>query len=156
MSSLRASGIGSLRSWSAGTIELKRKRGKMKAIEEIKELLADSSLRIKLYDKVVEMSRLVIEKTSIERFPDTGSWDDKEFAGRLTRYEEAAAELTSSMAVLGFWGTADHHPAIAAPAKHFDLQLGGQSRQGEWTSLRWYPLMLSVYAFGIGAVACDD
>ena len=118
---------------------------------EIKELLAEPRFRIKLYDYIKEKSDELIANTSEELFSMNIPWDNNEFALRLKRYEGLSADLLSIMSLVGYWGTVDHLPAVSISPKLFAAKLGKDSRSNNWTSLRWYPLMLITYALGIGA-----
>jgi hypothetical protein len=123
---------------------------------EIKELLAESRFRIKIYDYIKEKSDELLANTSEELFSMNIPWDNNEFALRLKRYEDLSAELLSIMSLVGYWGTVDHLPAVSIPPKLFAVHFGKDTRSNIWTSLRWYPLMLITYALGIGAVEANN
>lgn len=124
--------------------------------DEIKELIADSKLRIKLYDYIRTKSDVLIANTTEEFFPLNTPLNNDEFASRLKRYEESSADLITAMLLIGLWGTLDHHPSISVPVKQFSMQLGKDTRDNIWTSLRLYPLALLMYAIGIGAVTANN
>lgn len=98
----------------------------------------------------------MLTNTSEEFFPLNTPLNNDEFASRLKRYEDSSSDLISIMTLLGYWGTSDHLLSISIPAKQFALQLGKDTRSNKWTSLRLYPLVLLMYALGIGAVAANN
>jgi hypothetical protein len=124
--------------------------------DEIKELISDSKLRIKLHDYVTEKSNILIKNSSEESFPLNIPKVEGEFMPRLNRYEELSSELMSIMSLIGYWGTSDHLLSVSIPAKQFSLQLGAESHTNVWTALRWYPAMLLMYSLGVGAIAADN
>jgi len=124
--------------------------------DEIKELIADPKFRIKLYDYIGAKSDTLIKNTSEEFFPLNAPLNNDEFISRLKRYEDSSSDLISTMSLLGHWGTSDHLLSVTIPAKQFALQLGNDTRSNKWISLRLYPLVLLMYALGIGAVAANN
>lgn len=124
--------------------------------DEIKQLIADPKLRIKLYDHVRTMSDVLIAATAEEHFPLNAKLNGDEFASRLKRYEDVSGDLTVAMFLLGLWGTLDHQLSIAIPAVQFSKQLGESVRSNKMTSFRLYPLVLLMYALGVGAVTSNN
>lgn len=124
--------------------------------DEIKQLVTDSKLRIKLYDHLWEASEDLITNTAEEFFPLIPKIDSDEFASRLKHYEDASANLTAAMFLIGLWGTLDHQLSIAVPAIQFSKQLGGSLQSNKLISLRLYPLILLMYALGIGATTANN
>ena len=124
--------------------------------DEIKQLIADPKLRIKLYDYVWTRSDILIAATTEELFPLNTPVNSDEFASRLKRYEESSTDLIAVMSLIGLWGNLDHRLAISVPIKQFSRQLGKDNRSNQWISLRLYPLVLLMYAIGIGAIVADN
>lgn len=124
--------------------------------DEIKELIADPKLRIKLYDYLRTNSDTLIANTAEEFFPLNVPLNADEFVSRLKRYEESSTDLIIAMSLMGLWGTPDHQLSISVAVKQFSMQLGKDTRNSQLTSLRLYPLVLLMYAIGISAVAADN
>jgi len=124
--------------------------------DEIKQLIADPKLRIRLYDRLRAISDVLITATAEEHFPLNAKLDADEFALRLKRYEESSSESVLVMLLIGLWGNSDHYLSISVPVKQFSKQLGKDSRSNQWTSLRLYPLVLLMYAVGIGAITANN
>jgi hypothetical protein len=124
--------------------------------DEIKELIADSKFRIKLYDYIRAKSEALITKTADEFFPLNTPVNGDEFASRLKRYEESSVDLITAMSLIGLWGTLDHCLSISVPVKQFSIQLGKDTHSNTWTSLRLYPLVLLMHAIGIGAISANN
>lgn len=123
--------------------------------DEVKELIADPRLRIKLHDYVWAKSSDTLSRLAKEESPVGGSFQGDEFALRLNRCEEIISELISTMALLGFWGTSDHAVSATLPVKLFSNPQESLS-SAAWDSRREYPLILILYSFGIGATAADN
>jgi hypothetical protein len=124
--------------------------------DEIKELIADPKLRIKLYDYVRTRSEVLTADTAEEFFPLNVQINSAEFITRLQRYENASADLIVVMSLLGLWGNQDHQLSISVPVKQLSIQLGKDNLNNFLTSLRLYPLVLLMYALGIGAVTASN
>ena len=124
--------------------------------DEIKQLIADPKLRIKLYDHVRTMSDVLIAATAEEHFPLNAKLSSDEFASRLKSYEVSSSESILAMSLIGLWGNSDHYLSISVPVKQFSKQLGKASHSNQWTSLRLYPLVLLMYAVGIGAITANN
>jgi hypothetical protein len=124
--------------------------------DEIRQLIADPKLRIKLYDHIRTMSDVVIAATAEEHLPLNAKLNGDEFASRLKHYEEASADLIVAMSLIGLWGNLDHRLSISVPVKQFSMQLGQNTRGSVWTSLQLYPLVLLMYAIGIGAITANN
>jgi hypothetical protein len=128
----------------------------MTTVEKIKELLSEPKFRIKLYDYIEEQCSIATSRTSSEVFQMGTSWSPGELASRLERYEESTADLVSAMALVGFWGSAEHLTSYSIPARHFGPQIVSTSGNSVWIALRWYPLLLIMYSLGIGAIAGNN
>ncbi len=132
------------------------KKNLLSPYDEIKELIADSKSRIKLYDYIRTKSDVLIANTTEEFFPLNTPLNSDEFVSRLKSYEEAVAELIPVMSLIGLWGSSVHHLSISIPVKQLSMQLGKDVRSNQWTSLRLYPLVLLMYAIGIGAIEAGN
>lgn len=131
-------------------------KNSLSSYDEIKQLIADPKLRIKLYDHVRMMSDVLIAATTEELFPLNAKLNSGEFTSRLKRYEQASTDLIAVMSLIGLWGNLDHQLSLSVPAKQFSIQLGKDSRNNKWASLRLYPLVLLTYAIGIGAIMVNN
>jgi hypothetical protein len=128
----------------------------LSSYDEFKQLIADPKHRIRLYDHIRGASEVLITNTTEEFFPLIPKIDGDEFASRLKRYEDVSADLTVSMFLLGLWGTLDHQLSLAVPAIQFSKQLGENTPSNKLISLRLYPLVLLMYALGIGATMANN
>ena len=131
-------------------------KNSLPSYDEIKQLIADPKLRIRLYDHIWGASEVLITNTAEEFFPLIPKIDGDEFASRLKRYEDASADLAIAMFLIGLWGTLDHQLPIAIPAIQFSKQLGENTNSNKLISLRLYPLVLLMYAMGIGATIANN
>ncbi len=131
-------------------------KNSLSSYDEIKQLIADPKLRIRLYNHIWGASEVLITNTGEEFFPLIPKIDGDEFASRLKRYEDASADLTVAMFLIGLWGTLDHQLSIAIPAIQFSKQLGENTNSNKLISLRLYPLVLLMYAMGIGTTMANN
>lgn len=122
-------------------------------LDKIKQLIAEPNQKIRLFDYVKEKSDVLATQITEEYFPLNVPWDSTELATRLEKYENLSSELISIFSLIGYWGTTDHLPVISIPMKVFLLSNGNDPRRNNWSSLRWYPMLLITYAIGIGAIA---
>ncbi len=122
-------------------------------IEQTKELLAEDRHRIRLHDFVSKQIREVISLTAEDHFPVQGNWSKEEFIGRLKKYETTTFDLYCIQALLSYWGTEAHRETLTLAPKRICGRLTPQSGMTVWIGLRWYPVLLLLYAGGIAAVA---
>jgi len=120
---------------------------------EVEKLIADPRFKIKLFDYVKEKSHALVSQMTEEYFPINVPWDSAELAVRLERYENLSSELVSIFSLIGFWGTIEQLPVVSVPMKVFLSSNESDSRRNNWSSLRWYPMLIITYAIGIGAIA---
>lgn len=125
----------------------------MGVIEETKELLSETRYRIKLHEFVATQVREVLSLTGEDQFPVQGSWSDKEFIERLSKYEKATFDLCGIQALLAYWGTEANQETLTLPIKQICGRLRPASGKTVWIGLRWYPALLLLYVGGIAAVA---
>ncbi len=126
-------------------------------VGSLKAMLADSSARISLFDKVIEETRQVLTLTNPKEFPVQGvTVDDGEIGGRLRKYEAIVSRLNVAVILLSRWGEAEHRgtlsqvfsrlPDAHAPTGGSVLLLG----------LRWYPATFLLYSAGIAALSAEN
>jgi uncharacterized caspase-like protein len=118
-----------------------------------KQLLADDRDKIRLHDLVTSETRTALSLSAEDHFPVQGQWSPQEFHERLTKYEDVIARLRDCEILLGYWGSEAHRELCSLPLKRFAGRLTAQSGLSVWIELRWYPIMVMLYAGGIAAVA---
>ena len=59
----------------------------------------------------------------------------------------------SVQALLAYWGGSSHAQTLALPLKRICDELRPEGGLVVWIALRWYPVLLLLYAGGIAAVA---
>src|SRR3989442_5300624 len=117
--------------------------------DQAKELLADPRQRIALDAFVNEHLRAALEALSAEHFPVTGGGTNQDFVKRVAAYEDAVCDLTEIVILLARWGDAEGRLQL----EKIFLQLPETAKSGGgtvvWLQLRWYPLLVLMYAAGI-------
>ncbi len=125
----------------------------MGVFEETKELLSESRFRIKLHDLVAKQTGDLVSLIGEDQFPIPRNWSGEEFIERVKRYEQITYDLCCIQALLAYWGTEANKTTLAMPVS----QISGSIKPAEgittWLGLRWYPVLLLMYAGGIAAVA---
>ena len=123
-------------------------------VERAKGLLADPSRRIELDALVNECLANALDALSPDRFPVTGALpQQKEFAERIAAYEAALADLLPFTILLARWGDEEgllQLEKIVSRIAETAPEGGGTVL---WLRLRWYPLLVLMYASGIAALA---
>lgn len=124
----------------------------MSLVEQTRQLLAEERYRIALHDLVGAETKRAASLTTREQFPVQGQWSNGEFIERVKRYETAVFGLSSIQALLAYWGGPLHARTLTLPAKRMCDELGPEGGLVVWTALRWYPVLLLLYAGGVAAV----
>lgn len=125
----------------------------MPLLEQVKEYLAESKHRIKLSDLITRELRAAQQRLSGSDFSlDTGGITGEVFAQRLLKYEAAMTDLLKVGVLMGRWSEAEHQPIF----KQFVSMLAGQLKpkggNTAWICLRYYPMLMLMYASGIAAL----
>lgn len=121
--------------------------------ELAKDFLANDVDRIKLHELVVRETRSVLSAISTDSYNVQGKWSPEEFESRLESYNKAIEALEAVQLLLAFWGTESHREILILPCKRIGEQITIESGLRVWLALRWYPVLVLMYACGLGAVA---
>jgi hypothetical protein len=125
----------------------------MNIIDRTKEYLSEEKHRINLHDLVATQARHVLSATADDHFPAQGTWSEEAFLDRVAKYENATKDICSMEALLGYWGTTSHLDIVTLAPTRLAARLRTESGLVAWNQLRWYPILLLLYAGGIGAIA---
>jgi uncharacterized caspase-like protein len=126
---------------------------RMNLIERTKEYLSEDKHRINLHDLVANQIRHVLSSTGDDNFPIQGTWSKEAFLDRIAKYEGATKDICSMESLLGYWGTSSHLDILTLPPTRMAARLRAESGLVAWNQLRWYPILLLLYAGGIAAIA---
>lgn len=125
-------------------------------IEKIKELVANDSLRIELYDLIVENLKQLISELESEHFSTNTEWSEKEFKKRISKVEKLTDDLSSIQVLLSYWGSKEQKQNYLLALRRLanvNIKLHGRVI---WIFLRWYPIVLLFYYSGVSAVAGNN
>ncbi len=122
----------------------------------LKELLSEDRLRIKLFDYMVQETKLVLAATAEDYFPVQGTVDKESFLKRLTAYEDAVKLMLPQQLLLGRWSTPEQSEVVSLPVRRLSERLTAAGGSTWLVESRWYPLLLLLYAAGIGASAGNN
>jgi hypothetical protein len=126
----------------------------MGLVEDAKTLLSEEKHRIALHDLVAVEARKTTAVLAIGQFPVQGSpWSSEEFLTRVTRYETAVTELIKLQALLGYWAGAPQEMALTLAPRRLADEVKAEGGLVIWNALRWYPILLLLYATGVAAAA---
>jgi hypothetical protein len=129
-------------------------REKKKSVgDRAKELLADPRERITLDTFVNAHLRAALEALSLEHFPVTGGGTNQDFVDRVARYEDAVRDVMVITILLTRWG--DTEGQLQLEKIFLRVAETARSTGGTvvWLQLRWYPLLVLMYAAGIAALS---
>jgi hypothetical protein len=123
--------------------------------DRAKELLVDPRERIVLDAFVNENLRATLSRLSPEHLPITGGGTAADFAERVAVYEDAVRDLIEMVILLARWGDTEGRLQL----EKILLQLTETTRSTNgtlvWLHLRWYPILLLMYAAGISALSAN-
>lgn len=127
----------------------------METLQKIKKLLSEDKYRIQLYDYLYEKCSAAIDLID-EKIEVPSKSDPEEFSNHLDIYENSTLDLISAMALIGFWGASAHRRLFSLSSRYFRQHLvDSASGSDPWSGLRWYPLVLQMYALGLGSVSSN-
>lgn len=125
--------------------------------ETLKEYLSDPRYRIKLHDIVTREVRKVLALTDENSFPVQGSNVTlDEFASRLKRYEREVSDLIMVVIMLARWGGVEHKNTLEQVFSRLPDAHMASGGNVVWLALRWYPIILLMYAGGMACIAAND
>ena len=124
------------------------------AVAQLKRYLPDPVHRIKLHDLVAAEVDSTINQ--VRDLPMNGSIDLRQYAERMTTYEEATATLLKLLACGAFFSDRDEHDRLWARSVE---RLATQRIEGSGLTvlleMRQYPTLLTLYAIALGSLAAD-
>jgi hypothetical protein len=125
--------------------------------ESLKKLLAAPPPQIGLDDFVSSQVRQALAATHLERFPVQNVHPTKEeFASRVTRYEAAISDVTTTATLMGRWSTPEQLPILEKILVRMAEADKGSSGITLWLNLGWYPTLYVMYAAGVAAISADN
>lgn len=128
----------------------------MDSLQELKGLLSNDTHRIQLYDYVDCNCSAALDQLRSKELRLPSRWDAEQLASYLERYQNLTSDLLAVMALVGFWGASGHRCLVAVHARHFGQLFSSDATQDARSSLYWYPLVLQMYALGLGSVSSNS
>jgi hypothetical protein len=124
--------------------------------EAVKELLADSTERIRLDDFVTHHLKRTLAALSLTHFPPSVPFSDEALLARLKAYEEATLDLMIIVVLIARWGGAEHLATLENIFSRMAEADKGSAGTTLWLRLGWHPVHILVYAAGISAIAAKN
>lgn len=122
-------------------------------VEQVKEYLPDPRYRIKLDDLVKRQVRIAQQRLGEEGFSVHASKiSGEDFAARLEQYEEAISDLLNISMLLGRWSETEQQAVLQQIVHALAGNIEPKGGSVLWLALRWYPMLLVMYAGGIAAI----
>jgi hypothetical protein len=122
-------------------------------VKKIKSLLSNDFSSIELHDFVVDEVRHFLSSTSEDHFKVQGQYSKDELLDRISSYENLINNLSILLACIAYWARPIHHSILQKAFARSTDRLASQGGLVVWLSLRWYPLIITLYCSGIAAVA---
>jgi len=126
--------------------------GILEKVKRAKGLLSNDSSAIELHDLLANEVRRFLSITSEDSFPTSGQFTNEELLNRISRYEDAAADLSLLLACIAHWGKATHTSTMQKCIARSNDRLESRGGTIIWLKLRRYPLILELYTAGIAAI----
>jgi Caspase domain len=125
--------------------------------DQVKDLLSDSTHRIRLDDLVSAEVRRALSLLGDELFPmnDTQVTGDT-IACRLRQYERAMRRVLAVAILLAKWAGEVHQPALERLVSRLADVNCQRSGTVVWLGLRWYPISLLMYTAGVSALSVNN
>lgn len=122
-------------------------------VARVKKLLSDDSSMIELHDVLVKEVQQFLSASSEDNFAVQGVYSQDELIERISNYERITADLCSLEACITYWAKPSHKQILQKVLARSTDRLDVQGGLSIWLHLRWYPLIVQVYAAGIAAVS---
>lgn len=126
--------------------------GTAEKVKRAKTLLSNDSSSIELHDLLASEVRRFLSITSEDSFPTSEQFTKEELLDRISRYEDAAADLSLLLACIAHWGKSIHSSTMQKCIARSSDRLESRGGLTIWLGLRWYPLILELYTAGIAAI----
>lgn len=121
-------------------------------VQTAKPLVADETSVIQLHDLVVNELKRFITETENQNFPLDKEFSNRELLDRISRYEKSVSALCGLLALIAYWGREHHRVILQKVIGRSTDRLNQESGLHVWLGLRWYPIILQLYSFGVAAV----
>lgn len=128
----------------------------MENLDQLKDLLSDSRNRIRLRDFINSATRKTLALTGDDYFPVQQEPTEESFLKRLAEYEAATSDLLNYVALIGYYGQAEHFDVSRIPFRRLSERLSYSAGSAHLNNMRWYPIFLLMYANGLGATAAGN
>ena len=126
-------------------------------IVSMKELLSDTSKKIKLDDFVAANVRQFLTETDLRRFPIQGISANKDnFIERLNQYEESSKNLQQIVILLAKWGNIEQLRQLERIFTRLAEADKGSAGPVLWLNFTWYPVQFLMYSAGISALSAKN
>jgi hypothetical protein len=122
-------------------------------ISRVKSLLSSDSAGIELHDFLVQSVQRFLSSSTEDNFTTQESYSLDKLMDRISKYEEICKRLYTLEACVAYWARPMHQQILQKIISRSTDRLEAASGLAVWMSLRWYPLILQVYAAGIAAIA---
>lgn len=122
-------------------------------VARVKKLLSDDSSMIELHDVLVKEVQHFLSASSEDNFAVQGTYSKEELIERISNYERVTADLCALEACITYWAKPAHKQILQKVLARSTDRLDVQNGLSIWLNLRWYPLIIQVYAAGIAAVS---
>jgi hypothetical protein len=126
--------------------------GTFEKVKRAKALLSSDSNSIELHDLLATEVRRFLSITSEDSFPTSGQFTKDEMLDRISRYEDAVADLSLLLACIAHWGKTIHTSTMQKCIARSSDRLESRGGLTIWLELRWYPLIVELYTAGIAAI----
>jgi len=124
--------------------------------ETVKDLISDSTKKIRLDDLVTKEVRAAIARLTPGYPTDQPPPDAKSLSERLEKYRIAVADLAKVGILLARWGTEYHASLLARIFARLAELHSSANGYTAWIGLRWYPVLELLYYCGIGALSTEN
>lgn len=121
-------------------------------VKRAKALLSSDSGSIELHDLLTSEVRRFLSITTEDSFPTSGQFTKDEMLDRISRYENAVADLSLLIACIAHWGKTIHTSTMQKCIARSSDRLETRGGLRTWLELRWYPLIVELYTAGIAAI----
>jgi uncharacterized caspase-like protein len=129
----------------------------MPMASSMKELLSDTSKKIKLDDFIASNIRHFLSETDLRHFPVQGISADKDnFIERLSQYEELTNNLQQTVILLAKWGNIEQLQQLERIFTRLAEADKGSAGVTLWLQFTWYPIQLLMYSAGISALSAKN
>jgi uncharacterized caspase-like protein len=120
-------------------------------VSKVKTLLSDDSSSIELHDYLIQSVQKFLSLSAEDNFGTQEPFTVDKLIERISTYEDITKDLYTTEACIAYWAKPTHQQLLQKVLARSTDRLDSRAGIAAWVDLKWYPLVLQLYAAGAAA-----